>query len=112
MEVGKTLEDRGVTFVTSDTVLVEVMAYVSHRGSLARTEAVDFVRLIRSRRNTIVLEQTRELFDRGLELYEQRADKAHSLADTMSMVICRERRIRSVLTHDRHFAQEGFEILL
>jgi hypothetical protein len=30
----------------------------------------------------------------------------------MSMEICRERGITSVLTHDRHFAQEGFEVLL
>jgi predicted nucleic acid-binding protein len=28
------------------------------------------------------------------------------------MVVCRENGIERVLTHDRHFAQEGFEILL
>ena len=51
-------------------------------------------------------------FDAGLELYRRRPDKGYSLTDTMSMVICREHDIEQVLTHDRHFAQEGFEILL
>jgi predicted nucleic acid-binding protein len=62
------------------------------------------------------LEQSGSTFvtsdDRGLDLYERRGDKAYSLTDCMSMEICRERRIKRVLTHDHHFTQEGFEILL
>ena len=56
--------------------------------------------------------QTRELFDAALNLYEQRIDKGYSLTDCMSMIVCREQQITDVLTHDHHFMQEGFTILL
>ena len=41
-----------------------------------------------------------------------RPDKDYSRTDCMSMVICREEGITVVLTHDRHFEQEGFVRLL
>lgn len=101
-----------VSFVTSDPVLVEVLAYVCERGDHARLQAVRLVELLRSDKRTTIIPQTRQLFDRGIALYAGRLDKGYSLTDCMSMVICAERRLSSVLTHDRHFTQEGYEILL
>lgn len=102
----------GVTFVTSDPVLVEVLAYVCERGHHARLQAVGLVELVRSDERTTIIPQTRELFDRGLSLYAQRLDKGYSLTDCMSMVICHDRKVSTVLTRDRHFEQEGLTILL
>jgi uncharacterized protein len=48
----------------------------------------------------------------GLTLYDSRLDKEYSLTDCVSMEVMRSRGIREVLTHDRHFAQEGFSPLL
>jgi len=45
-------------------------------------------------------------------VYAARHDKTYSLVDCMSMVICRDRGIRDVLTHDHDFTQEGFTTLL
>jgi predicted nucleic acid-binding protein len=59
-----------------------------------------------------VIRHTPDLFLKGLDLYESRLDKGYSLTDCISMIVLRERRITDVLTHDRHFAQEGFNILL
>ena len=53
----------------------------------------------------------RDLFIRGLQLYEQRPDKEYSLVDCMSMTLMRERGIAHVLTNDRHFRQEGFTVV-
>lgn len=61
---------------------------------------------------SVVLPQTRELFDAGLDLYWRRLDKGHSLTDRMSMAVCHDLDITDVLTHDQHFAQEGFSVLL
>ena len=62
--------------------------------------------------NIEVLPQTRQSLLRGLDLYKARSDKSYSLTDCISMVTMRERNITSVLTHDHHFAQEGFTVLL
>lgn len=61
---------------------------------------------------TTVLEVTNDLFERGLQLYRDRPDKAYSLCDCISMVVCTELGIADVLTHDHDFEQERFTILL
>ena len=81
-------------------------------GSPARRRAVDLVETLYDDSRTVVIPQTHSLFQAGLNLYRRRPDKGYSLTDCMSMAICMEQRIEQVLTHDRHFAQEGFEILL
>ena len=48
----------------------------------------------------------------GLALYERRPDKQYSLVDCISMNVMRQERIQEILTHDRHFSQEGFVCLL
>jgi predicted nucleic acid-binding protein len=97
--------------VTSDPVLVEVLAHVSELGPRARARAVALVDELRMS-DVEVIRQTPELLDGGLELYRRRTDKGYSLTDCMCMEICNQLGIREVLTHDRHFTQEGFTILL
>jgi hypothetical protein len=47
-----------------------------------------------------------------LTLYKARPDKGYSLTDCISMHAMRERGISDILTHDDHFRQEGFTVLL
>jgi len=116
-----TLHDRAVAFdaaapeqrsVTTDAVLVEVLASFSKRGSGARLVAVDLVDTLRADPRVTIVHQTPALFFSGVDLYRRRLDKGYSLTDCMSMMVCRELAIDAVLTHDRHFEQEGFDILL
>lgn len=58
------------------------------------------------------MQQSGSLFDAGLALYRKRLDKAYSMTDCMSFVVCRTQRIREILTSDHDFEQEGFAILL
>ena len=99
------------TSVTTEVVLLEVLARVARGGPTTRAAAVDLVRTLR-RAERVVLRITTDLFDRGVALYEARPDKRYSLADCISMVVCRDRVISEVLTHDRDFEQEGFRALL
>lgn len=48
----------------------------------------------------------------GFTLYQARLDKGYSLTDCISMQMMRQLAISKVLTHDKHFAQEGFGVLL
>jgi predicted nucleic acid-binding protein len=106
------LETRGETRITSDAVLAELLDHYCDRGAHARRRAFEFVSYMRASQETTIVPQTRDLFEAGLDLYGRRIDKGYSHTDCMSMEICRRRRIRRVLTHDHHFAQEGFEVLL
>jgi predicted nucleic acid-binding protein len=98
------------TFITTDEVLTEVLAFCSSEEGL-RTDATRAVRGILAASNVRVLPQSREGFLNGLDLYEARPDKGYSLADCISMQIMRREGLTDVLTNDRHFEQEGFRAL-
>jgi predicted nucleic acid-binding protein len=58
-----------------------------------------------------VVEQSRDSFLAGLDLYQSRPDKGYSLTDCISMQTMRRGRITEALTNDHHFEQEGFRAL-
>ena len=98
--------------VTSQPVLVEVLAHVSRLGTHTRELAVRLVDALEEDPFVTIEAQTPELSRDGFRIYRDRADKSYSATDCMSMSICEPLGIREVLTNDHHFAQEGFTILL
>lgn len=90
----------------------EVLAFYSKSGNQLRERAANLVEDAFDSPDVEVIEQTHVSFSLGLELYKNRLDKGYSLADCISMNTMRHMKITEVLTHDRHFTQEGFVILL
>lgn len=110
----RAFDDRasGLRMFTTDAVFMEILAHVAARGTHLRAGALELIESVRTAQNVTVVRQTPQLFDEALALYRLRPDKAYSLVDCMSMIVCRQMEIAEVLTHDRHFHQEGFTILL
>lgn len=104
-------ELRTAELVTTDEVLVELLAYFSRSGSNLRTRMSAFVRALYDNPAVRVIPQSHESFLAGLALYEQRPDKGYSLVDCVSMHTMRHLGVSRALTGDRHFEQEGFEVL-
>ena len=102
----------GSNFVTTDSILVETLNYFSEFRPDIKESAVKAVTGFVSRPEVTVIEQTSRLVNSGIRLYRARLDKGFSLTDCISMVVSRENGITSILTNDRNFLQEGFEILL
>ncbi|HEV2447120.1 MAG TPA: PIN domain-containing protein [Candidatus Sulfopaludibacter sp.] len=98
--------------VTTEEVLSEFLTAVSGRGDHIRRLACRSVRAILSDPGVEVTTQSHESFVAGLALYERRPDKQYSLVDCISMNVMRQQGIHEILTHDRHFSQEGFVRLL
>jgi uncharacterized protein len=98
--------------VTTDEVLSELLNYFANAGGRKRGIVVGMFEETMRHAGIEVVPQTRQSLLRGLDLYKDRNDKSYSLTDCISMVTMRERNITDVLTHDRHFAQEGFTVLL
>ena len=98
--------------ITTEVVILEVLNFMAGYGPNLRNAVASFVRDLLQGTEIEVIPHTRELFLTGLALYESRPDKGYSLTDCISMVAMRDRNITDVLTHDRHFTQEGFTVLL
>jgi predicted nucleic acid-binding protein len=99
-------------FVTTEAVLIEVLNFLCEHGKTLREQVSLFVRdVLEDADFEVISFQDTTLLD-GIEFYESRPDKGYSLTDCISMKVCRELGLKDVLTHDHHFAQEGFRILL
>lgn len=98
--------------VTTDEVLSEFLNYFAEAGERRRLIVVKMFEESMEHPGIVVLPQTRRSLLGGLDLYKTRNDKSYSLTDCISMMAMRERQITAVLTHDRHFTQEGFTVLL
>ena len=92
--------------LTTDWVLMEVADALAKSESRQRIR--EFILHLRQSKVCEVVPASRELFDSGLELYRQHADKSWTLTDCVSFVVMRERGITQALTEDHHFEQAGF----
>ena len=102
-----------VQIVTTEPVLVEFLNYFAGAGPYLRRTVVAVIDRVRQATTVEVLPHaTAGTFSDGLMLYADRSDKGYSMTDCMSMQAMRQGAIYEVLTHDEHFAQEGFVLLL
>ncbi len=102
----------GRQLVTTEEVLTEVLNAFSEAGRILRQQAVALVRDLHTDPTVTIHPQSHQTFVSGLALYEARPDKGYSLTDCISMHAMRQAGITEILTHDNHFVQEGFVILL
>lgn len=105
-------ETADAKFVTTEIVLSEVLNFLSEYGANLRRQVSLFVRDVLEDTDFEVISYTETTLLEGLKLYESRLDKGYSLTDCISMNVCRKFGITEILTHDHHFEQEGFKILL
>jgi uncharacterized protein len=102
----------GTEIVTTEEVLTEFLAHFSGHGRAVRAGAVRYAERIMANPDIVVRPQSHASFAGGFALYKARPDKAYSLTDGISMETMRAEGISEILTHDNHFTQEGFTILL
>jgi predicted nucleic acid-binding protein len=102
----------GCHLVTTEEVLTEVLNAYCEAGPFLRQEGVDLIRDLRTDPTVTIRPQSSQSFQAGLILYEARPDKEYSLTDCISMVTMRQEGIAEILTHDRHFTQEGYTVLI
>ena len=98
----------GARIITSEMVLVEVLAGLASKGPALREAAVKLVDQLRNNANLDIVPQTSIQFHNAPRLYRDRQDKDWSLTDCASVLIMQDRRINEALSYDKHFGQAGF----
>ena len=93
----------------SEYVLTELLDGLNLKDN--RKFAVEWVKRLRADPSVTILESSADVWQRGFDLYNKRADKEWSLTDCISFTLMTEHKITTALTHDHHFKQAGFHIL-
>ena len=101
-----------VQLVTTETILHELLNFFAEFSPPMRKRITIFVNRICAGGEIEIIPHTQKAFLDGLRLYESRLDKGYSLTDCISMNAMQQRGITEVLSHDNHFTQEGYTVLL
>jgi uncharacterized protein len=96
--------------ITTEWVLAEVADALA--ASTSRRLTAAFITELSSDPQVKIIPAASDLFQRGLQLYEQRPDKQWSLTDCISFVTMHDENLADALTGDAHFTQAGFRALL
>ena len=99
-----------VDYLTTEYILDEFLDATS--GVSSRAVGANVVDLLRCERRIQMIPASTRLFDSGLDLYRQRADKEWGLTDCISFVVMQQHGVTDALTADHHFEQAGFRALL
>jgi len=109
-EAVEAARDATLRLVTTEWVLTEFGDAYCHPRD--RADFVSFYRSLVNHARVKIIPADTLLFQRGVDLYEQRRDKEWSLTDCLSFVSMRDEGITEALTGDKHFEQAGFIALL
>ena len=96
--------------VTTDFVLLELADGMA-RGP-ARQAFLRALASLQADPQIEVVPVSKQLWNRGLQLYSTRPDKEWSLTDCISFIVMQDHGITEALTGDHHFEQAGFVALL
>jgi len=98
--------------LTSEVVLQETLTFFAAQGSYYRQQAALLaLRSVLSADLRVASLSTSDFIE-VVKFYGSRLDKEYSFADCHSIILMMQYRIRKVLSHDHHFTQAGFEILM
>ncbi len=108
VEVNNSLLLEKTRFYVTDYVLTEVANALSKRKLLG----IKTINCLLSSEDTQFVRIDKKTFDESIEIYRKYSDKQWGLTDISSFIIMKRFNIWDSLTHDKHFQQFGFNILL
>lgn len=107
VEAARQLKARLVTTAWVLIELADAMAKTNNRNLVA-----PYIRTLEKYPRLKIIPFAEALFQRGLQLYDERPDKYWTLTDCISFVVMADEKITEALTGDKHFEQAGFRALL
>ncbi|MEN6407320.1 MAG: PIN domain-containing protein [Thermoguttaceae bacterium] len=102
------------SFAGTSVTTAWVLAELANAMSLAanRPFFLSLLKDLQTDARVAIIPPSKDIFDRGIDLYARRLDKDWSLTDCISFVVMEEYGLRDAATIDRHFAQAGFSVLI
>ena len=101
---------RPTSLYTTAWIVTELANFLSRPGD--RPRFLRTLAALRADPRVVIVPPSPEMFEKGLDYFARRHDKAWSLTDCISFLVMTEHGITDALTADHHFEQAGFKALL
>ncbi len=82
--------------ITTDGIIDETLNYFATKGAIMRRKALATYLQICQESNMEIISYTPQLRQAGFQLFDERPDKGYSLTDCISMIVMKQRGIRSL----------------
>ena len=105
-------QSSGVKVITSNLVLIELIALFTSPLHIPRADQVQVIETIQASPWIEIAQIDPSLQNEAWDLLKTRLDKEWSFVDCASFVVMKNRGISEALTTDHHFEQAGFVCLL
>ncbi len=102
----------GIRVVTTNYVLLELVALFTSPLRLPRKQQIETIDTIKSASWVEIVHIDRALHEEAWALLKERQDKHWSLVDCASFVVMKHHNMFDALTTDPHFEQAGYVRLL
>jgi len=109
-EINNYYLEHGVYYVTTNFVLDESITLL--RRYLNHSAVVQFYKTVKSSNVFEFIHITEHIENTAWNIFEKYSDKDFSFTDCTSFAVMNDNKINKVFTHDHHFEQMGFEILI
>ena len=92
--------------ITTSYILDETLTLTRFR--IGVKASIDFSKKIRKSEVVKIVQVSREIEEKALDIFEGYEDKNFSFTDCVSFVVMREQGIKEAFAFDQHFDQMGF----
>ncbi len=96
--------------LTTDLILIEVGNALS--DPRFKQSVTTYINSLQTSNKVKIVYTQKTDFDSGLERYSQYADKDWGLVDCISFTTMTQYNCSQAFTHDHHFSQAGFSVLI
>ncbi len=98
---------RSITTAWVIAELANAMSQVANRAFF-----LSLLRDLQTDHRVTIIPPTKDLFDRGIDLFARRPDKNWSLTDCISFLVMEDHDLSDAATLDHHFTQAGFNVVI
>ena len=109
-QLSRQIRKEGISLVTTRAILIEIGDAMAEGRS--RRAAITTLIALEDDESLKIIPNSKELYNRALELYQSRLDKEWGMTDCISFIAMGDEGITEALTTHTHFQQAGFIALM
>lgn len=110
IDIFQKLQDRKITFITSNYVFSEVVTILSQR--VDHKTAIAFIESVKSEENIFMIERVdSQIEERAIGIFIEQASKNVSFVDCTNIALIRQKHLDSIFSFDKIYKKNSIQVI-